>query len=167
MVEWEAYNRGDSLTTNPMPKAKTERLIVREIDGETLVYDRGREAATCLNEFAANVWRRCDGETSVAGIAAALGEDERAVWLALHQLNKSKLLREAVALPPGMATGKTRREIAGQLGLGAAVAAVSSIVMTTAAHASCAHHDQSCLINSDCCSGNCDPDSGFVCKGIG
>jgi hypothetical protein len=32
-----------------------------------------------LNEFAARVWRACDGETSVA---AALGEDERAVWLA-------------------------------------------------------------------------------------
>ena len=25
--------------TTPTPKAKTERLIVREIDGETLVYD--------------------------------------------------------------------------------------------------------------------------------
>jgi hypothetical protein len=33
------------------PKAKTERLIVKVIDDETLVYDRGR--ATCLNEFAA------------------------------------------------------------------------------------------------------------------
>ena len=40
-----------------MPKAKTERLIVREIDGETLVYDRGRDAASCLNEFAARVRR--------------------------------------------------------------------------------------------------------------
>ena len=55
---------------------------MREIDGETLVYDRGREAATCLNGFAAEVWRQCDGETSVAGIAGALGEDERAAWLA-------------------------------------------------------------------------------------
>ena len=31
------------MTTNPTPKAKTERLIVREIDSETLVYDLGRE----------------------------------------------------------------------------------------------------------------------------
>ena len=28
------------MTTPPMPKAKTERLIVREIHGETLVYDQ-------------------------------------------------------------------------------------------------------------------------------
>ena len=50
------------MTTNTTPKAKTERLIVREIDGETLVYDRSRAAASCLNEFAARVWRECDGE---------------------------------------------------------------------------------------------------------
>jgi hypothetical protein len=55
-----------------MPKAKIERLMVREIDGETLVYDLSREAASCLNEFAARVWRECDGEASVAGNAAAL-----------------------------------------------------------------------------------------------
>jgi hypothetical protein len=105
------------MATNPMPKAKTERLIVREIDGETLVYDRGRDAASCLNEFAARVWRECDGETSVAAIAAALGEDERAVWLALHQLTKAQLLTEAIAFPPDMSAAKSRREIAG-LGVG-------------------------------------------------
>ena len=140
---------------NPTPKAKTERLIVKVIDGETLVYEVSRHAATCLNEFAARVWRECDGEKSVADIAGALGEDERAVWLALHQLNKSKLLVEEIALPPDMRTGKTRREIAGQLGLGAAVAAVSSIVMTTAAHASCSPTMRSCNNSSECCSNSC------------
>jgi hypothetical protein len=143
------------VATNPMPKAKTACLIVKVIDDETLVYDMGRHAATCLNEFAARVWRECDGETSVAGIAAALCEDERAVWLALHQLTKSKLLVEEIALPPDMRTGKTRRQIAGQLGLGAAVAAVSSIVMTTAAHASCRAAFTPCTLNSQCCSNVC------------
>jgi hypothetical protein len=46
-------------------KAKTERLMVSEIDGETLVYDRRRDAASCLNEFAARVWRECNDETPV------------------------------------------------------------------------------------------------------
>ena len=122
------------MTTTPMPKAKTERLIVREIDSETLVYDRGRDAASCLNEFAARVWRECDGETSVAAIAAALGEDERAVWLALHQLTKAKLLTEAIAFPPDMSAAKSRREIGARLGLGAA-AFVASIVAPMPAQA--------------------------------
>jgi hypothetical protein len=123
------------MTTNPMPKAKTERLIVREIEGETLVYDRGRAAASCLNGFAARVWRECDGETSVVAIAAALAEDERAVWLALHQLTKAQLLTEAIAFPPDMSAAKSRREVAGRLGLGAA-AFVASIVAPTPAQSS-------------------------------
>ena len=60
-----------------MPNAKTDRLIVREIDDGTLVYDRSRAAASCLNELAARVWRECDGETSVAEIAAAPGRTRR------------------------------------------------------------------------------------------
>jgi hypothetical protein len=146
------------MTTNPKPTAKTERLIVTEIDDETLVYDRARDVASCLNSVAAKVWRRCDGETTVAGIAAALGEDERAVWLALHQLMKSQLLTEAIAIPPDMTTAKSRREIAGRLGLGAA-AFVASIVVPTAAHASCLPSGSSCIFGTQCCSGNCPPSS--------
>ena len=148
------------MATNPMPKAKTERLIVKEIDDETLVYDMGRHAATCLNEFAAKVWRRCDGTTSVADIADALGEDERAVWLALHQLTKSQLLTEAIALPRDMTTAKSRREITRRLGLGAA-AFVASIVVPTAAHASCLPLNSMCVNNGQCCGNNC---NNFVCS---
>jgi hypothetical protein len=149
---------GLAMTTTPMPKAKTERLIVREIDSETLVYDRGRDAASCLSEFAARVWRECDGETSVAAIAAALGEDERAVWLALHQLTKAQLLTDAIAFPPDMGPAKSRREIGGQLGLGAA-AFVTSIVAPMPAQAA------SCLgLNTPCMTGVCCPP--LVCSGI-
>jgi hypothetical protein len=140
------------MTTSRMPKAKTERLIVREIDGETLVYDQSRHAASCLNEFAARVWRECSGEISVAAIAAALGEDERAVWLALHQLTKAQLLTEAIALPPDMSAAKSRREVAGQLGLGAA-AFVTSIVAPMPAQAlSCGGLGAPCTVTSQCCS---------------
>jgi hypothetical protein len=148
------------VATNPMPKAKTERLIVKVIDGETLVYDRGRHAATCLNEFAARVWRECDRETSVAGIAAALGHDERAVWLALQQLTKAQLLTEAIAFPPEMSAAKSRREIAGQLGLGAAAFVASIVVSTTAAHASCLPAFAQCQVNNPLCCRVCVPISG-------
>ena len=94
-------------------------------------------AASCLNEFAARVWRECDGETSVAAIAAALGEDERAVWLALHQLTKAQLLTEAIAFPPDMSAAKSRREIGGRLGLGAAAFVTSIVAPMPAQAASC------------------------------
>ena len=150
------------MTTNPMPKAKTERLIVREIDGETLVYDRGRDAASCLNEFAARVWRECDGETSVAAIAAALGEDERAVWLALHQLTKAQLLTEAIAFPPDMSAAKSRREVAGRLGLGAAAFVTSIVAPMPAQAATCLPVGALCTNSAQCCPST----TGHVCKSV-
>ena len=138
------------------PKAKTERLIVREIDGETLVYDLGRHVASCLNEFAAKVWRECDGETSVAAIAAALGEDERAVWLALHQLTKAQLLTETIAFPPDISAAKSRREVAGRLGLGAAAFVTSIVAPLPAQAASCLPINSPCfpvIGRNPCCSG--------------
>ena len=146
------------MMTNPTPKAKTERLIVREIDGETLVYDRSRDAASCLNAFAASVWRECDGETSVAEIADALGEDERAVWLALHQLTKAQQLTGALAFPPDMSAATSRREITGRLGLGAA-ALVTSIVAPLPAQAQSA-----CGRLRDPCTGG--PGTGTCCSGL-
>ena len=148
------------LTANPMPKAKTERLIVREIDGETLVYDRSRDTASCLNEFAARVWRECDGETSVAAIAAALGEDERAVWLALHQLTKAQLLTEAIAFPPDMSAAKSRREIGGRLGLGAAAFVTSIVAPMPAQAASCLSQGAECIPGGTAC---CAP---FTCREV-
>jgi hypothetical protein len=142
-----------AMTTNPTPKAKTERLIVREIDGETLVYDRGRDAASCLNEFAARVWRKCDGETSVAGIAAALGEDEPAVWLALHQLAKAQLLAEAIAFPPDISAAKNRREIGARLGLGAAAFVTSVVAPLPAQAASCTNPFPCSVSGQNCCPG--------------
>jgi hypothetical protein len=149
------------MTTNQTPKAKTERLIVREIDGETLVYDRSRHAASCLNEFAARVWRECDGETSVAAIAAALGEDERAVWLALHQLTKAQLLTEAIAFPPDMSAPKSRREIGARLGLGAAAFVTSIVAPMPAQAASCGMEFAPCTSPIFGGRGTCCP--GFLC----
>ena len=71
------------MPTNPMPKAKTERLIVTQI-ATTKRWSMTAPATpprVVLNALAAKVWWQCDGKTSVAGIADALGEDERAVWL--------------------------------------------------------------------------------------
>ena len=117
---------------------------MREIDGETLVYDRSRDAASCLNELAAKVWRAFDGETSVAVIALSLGDVEAAVWLALHQLTKAQLLTEAVALPPDISAAKSRRQVGARLGLGAAAMVASIVAPMPAQAASCGMLFQSC-----------------------
>jgi len=144
--------------SDAVPVARTDRLIVRELDGETLIYDCDRDTAACLNEAAAKVWRLCDGRITVAGIADRLDYDERAVWLALEQLTKSHLLLGPIALPKEMRTARSRREVVRALGLGAAVMIpiVTSITVPVPAQAqSCFPAGSGCTVNGQCCSMVC------------
>src|SRR5437762_2531757 len=90
------------------PKARQsegEGIVIRDLDDETLVYDLRRHRAHCLNRTASFLWRRCDGETAVSDLSAALTSelgtpaDERVVWLALRQLDRAQLFTER--LPAG------------------------------------------------------------------
>ncbi len=99
-----------------MPHARQDELVVEELPDETLVYDLKRHKANCLNRTAALVWRRCDGQTSVAEVTAMLEEqlatptDEAVVWMALDRLGRAHLLSEPVTLPTDRAQ-YSRREV--------------------------------------------------------
>ncbi len=99
-----------------MPRARQDELVVEELPDETLVYDLKRHKARCLNRTAALVWRHCDGQTSVAEVAALLEEqlsipaDEAVVWMALDRLSRAHLLTEPVTLPAHR-TQNSRRQM--------------------------------------------------------
>ncbi len=147
------------------PVARTESLIVKEVDGEILVYDLTTDKAHCLNDTAARVWRNCDGHKTVSEISETLSAESKTnvkdevVWLALDQLKKFKLLEEAPA-KPGFLAGMTRRQMVARMGIAAiAIPSIVSIVSPTAfaAGASCIPQGSVfCCVNpSDCCTGNC------------
>ena len=144
------------------PVARTESLIVKEVDGETLVYDLKTDKAHCLNETAGRVWKKCDGLNSVSQITEILSReanstvDEDLVWLALDQLQRFKLLEEAPAKPVHL-FGMTRRQMVARLGIAAvALPAIVAIVAPTAmAQASLIPPTFCCVNPSDCISGNC------------
>lgn len=125
-----------------IPRARTDRLMLRELPNELLVYDLERHKASCLNRMAALTWRRCDGRATALEIAGALSEelelpvDERAVWLALVDLEKAHLLDAPVALPR-WAEGYSRRRWVAEVGKASAalVPVVASILSPTAAAA--------------------------------
>jgi hypothetical protein len=142
-----------------IPEARKEGLVVQELSGEVLVYDRERNKAHCLNSTAALVWEYCDGKTSVAQIARAIeGEikapvDEDVIWLGVEQLSKTHLLQEGAKLPEHK-SGLSRREVMKRIGLAAAVAlpVVTSIVAPTAAQAAtCIPLGQPCTTSAQCC----------------
>src|SRR6185503_15133397 len=105
-----------------LPLARTEQLIVKEVDDEVLVYDLKTDQAHCLNKTAALVWKKCDGRATVENIAGSLAneinvaKDERIVWLALDQLEKFNLL-ESAATQPGFLPRINRRQLVRTIGV--------------------------------------------------
>jgi hypothetical protein len=141
------------------PLARRNKLVVRQVPEETLVYDLQRHKAFCLNSTAAQVWKYCDGKTLPGEMAKRLGDsvDERVVWAALKQLSKNQLLEEPVVVPDEWASVTRRRQLA-TLGKVAAIAlpAITAVVAPQAAEAgSCFHAGHGCGTSAQCCSGLC------------
>jgi hypothetical protein len=118
-----------------LPVARRDKLTVRELPDETLIYDRERSKAHCLNRTAAFIWRHCDGQTSLRGLAAlvekelGIGQGEAVVRLALEQLSTRALLEEPVT-PLSAAQRLSRRDALRKV---AVAAAVIPVVMTLTA----------------------------------
>lgn len=145
-------------TEQVLPNARKENLVIEELPGEVLVYDLNLHKAHCLNQTAALVWERCDGQTSVKQMVEILRTefslriDEQMVWLALDQLSRVRLLEEESI--PARGEGRLRRrEMIRRIGLTAAVGLpfVTSIIAPKAIQAgSC-----SCNFPTDCCPSGC------------
>jgi len=84
------------------PVARKKRLLVEEVEGETLVYDLRRHKAHCLNDIAAFVWERCDGSNTVEDLMRlaerelGVTSSEEFIGLALDRLKESALLEQPV-----------------------------------------------------------------------
>ena len=146
------------------PVAKKQGLICTKLLGETIVFDRGRNRAHCLNPTVSLVWQHCDGRNTVSDIAAALRKksgqaaDEQSVWLALRKLNRAGLLQGKLKFPE--LDLRSRRHLLRTLGLIGGVAAVATVVAPTPLAAmSCTvppfDSGCPCARQTDCKSGKC------------
>jgi hypothetical protein len=148
-----------------VPLARRDGLVVSEVEGDVLVYDLQRHRAHCLNATAALIWRQCDGRATIGELAALRRQEsgqpvgEEAVWLALGQLRRARLLAEQ---PPAPAGGPrySRQALLRKAGIGLAGGAVVLPMVTSVlapkayAIASCCN-TRPCTSNADCatCSG--------------
>lgn len=149
-------------SANLLPCSRTENLVIRELDDETLVYDTEQNQAHCLNQMAALVWKQCDGKTTAAQAAQSLQSyldvavDADLIWLAVKQLERFDLVDM---------TWKPRRTSRRKLLLkyapaALALPAIMSITAPTPAQsASCtppnAVEGCPCSGDGDCASSNC------------
>jgi hypothetical protein len=158
------------------PRARQEGLVVRELEGELLVYDLEAHRAHRLNRAAAIVFQGSDGRTTVRELATRLrrelavpAADEAWVRLACARLTKAGLLeRRAPRTGDDARPALSRRELMRRAGRAAGIAlllpVVVSIVAPTPAEAAA-----SCVVN---CTGqafgtpcrNSNPsDCGIIC----
>jgi coenzyme PQQ synthesis protein D (PqqD) len=153
------------------PRARRTRLIVRQLPEETLVYDLDRSRAHCLGPTAASVWRRCDGRSSAARIAAGVRREtgvdvgEAGVWVAVDRLAEARLLEQPV--PEGV---RSRREWLKQAAMVAGLTVVSITAPLSVEAATCVPNCGS-LPNTPgncgaipCCPGAGVPAGSFCCR---
>jgi len=122
-----------------LPLRREADLLVEELADETVVYDRARNKAHCLNRSAALVWRHCDGRTTVAEMAAILHAeldlpaDAAVVRLALDRLAGCHLLQDTSRTDEVRAS---RRDLIRKFGVAAvALPVVMTILAPNAATA--------------------------------
>lgn len=127
--------------TDRLPLSRTDNLVIRELDDETLVYDMERDEAHCLNHTAALVWQHCDGKTTAAQAARILENqldvkvDTDVVWLAVKELKRFRLV-QATSKTPSV----SRRELVlkyAPAALAALPAVISIVAPAPAQAASC------------------------------
>ena len=126
--------------------ARTEDLAVEQMQDDLCVYDFRNQKCHALNKTSAQVWRLCDGKSSVDEIASGLGRelgaaaDVDVTLLALKQLRNNGLL-EGTDPRLEKAASVSRRSVMKKFGIAAAASApillplIESIVAPTPAAA--------------------------------
>lgn len=140
-----------------LPRSNAERLIIKELPNETLVYDVENNRAFCLNEMARSVFNKCDGKTTFEEVIMSLGNvSDESLLLAINELNKAGLLKTESELPVVDSVSR-RKMIKAAMTIGIAIPVVTSLVVPTAVNAQsgCIAPGQPCTPGGTaCCSGN-------------
>jgi hypothetical protein len=117
-----------------LPRARRDGLLEETVGEELLLYDQNSHTGHCLSPIAACVWRHCDGEHNLTGLAQFVGASEDLVADALHELREKDLLDSEAQSTQSTVSGISRRDaIVRAARYGAAAAAVPLIVSATAA----------------------------------
>lgn len=153
-----ARGRYASVSTRK-PLARSEDLVIENLDDEVLIYDGNNARAHSLGATAARVWRACDGETGIDDLAAALELPRETVLKALGELEGAELLEsfglQIVNGESGNGNGLTRREMGLRTAkIGAAAVAAPmlySIAVPSAAAAATPTNAACALYSSDSC----------------
>ena len=119
---------------NKLPLAKTENIVVQNVEDELLIYDLLTNKAFCLNETSAIIYKACDGKTDFDELKSKHQFTDELIFFALDNLKKEKLIKEDFISP---LKGINRREVIRKIGKTSLVALpiISSLMAPTSAMA--------------------------------
>ena len=156
-----------------LPKAKTENIVVQDLDSELLVYNLTTHRAYTLNETSKIVFNRCDGKTTFADLRRKYKFTDDLILFALDELKASDLLidYQTEGFP-----GLSRREVIRKVGAASLIAlpVIAGMTAPTAIQAASTCTGQSCNETAPCAapcttctgSGTCSAGGG-TCSPIG
>jgi hypothetical protein len=105
-------------------QARRDGIHEEPLGDKLILFDSSTRRSVSLDAAAAFVWKRCDGGTSVAEIAAAYGRGEAEVLRALSVLAEAGLLLEEISIP----SGHSRRNFLTYGGRAAGLALIGSLI---------------------------------------
>jgi hypothetical protein len=137
------------------PRARSDDLVIEELDDELLIYDSTNKRGHCLSATAARVWRACDGHSDLSALSEALELNAEVVRQALDELEALELLDtqgvKVVQVGSGNGNGLTRRQLAGRsarVGAGLAAAPLIYSINTSSAMALQTPTNRACALFS-------------------
>jgi hypothetical protein len=105
-------------------QARRDGIHEEPLGDKLILFDSSTRRSVSLDAAAAFVWKRCDGGTSVAEIAADYGQGEAEVLRALGVLAEAGLLLEEISIPPA----HSRRNFLTYGGRAAGLALIGSLI---------------------------------------
>lgn len=155
------------------PQARTQGVVVRTVENETLVYDLSSHDTLCLDQTLSTVWSHCDGTRSVDDLGQLIAPSEGTAtrrdltWIALEQLRAKGLLLDGTLGDASVNRfhGLSRREMIRQAGVigvlvptlltmaAAPASSAASLVCDCSAATGLDARPQGCACtsNNDCC----------------
>ena len=147
-----------------LPVARTEDIVIKQLDNEILIYDLKNNKAYCLNETSSIIFHACGKNTSFEELKRKHKFTEDIIFLALDELRGKDLLEENERYDSPFA-GMSRREVIRKVGF--ASAAALPVILSLVAPAAVMAQSACRCVNPGACLTQTKCPSTVNCNGAG
>ena len=155
-----------------LPARRTDNKLIKEVEGELILYDTHSHKGICLNSSMRIIWENLDGRASASEIVAKLRSKGRKNYAesdvvdAILLLVENDLADDTDLLLQDAPDLKRRTTISKIFELGSAAGATISVfnILPAYAQASCVPKFDPCMSDDECCPG-CHCNGAGFCAG--